>query len=77
MVIGEIAGIQDLYARVMITVERRYRAGTPGFDRVCGVCKPDPEVIRLHGNRPWIQDEGLIIEDSGHVQDTSPISIGC
>ena len=68
MISRKIAGIQDLYPRVMVAVERRYCTRATGLNRVCRVGKPDPEVVRLDCNRPWVQDEGLVIEDAGHVQ---------
>ena len=77
MVIGEIAGIQNLYARVVVPVERCYCARTTSFGRVGGIGKPDSEVIRLNWNRPWIEDKSLIIKNTGHVQDTSSHSVGC
>ncbi len=51
VVVGEVAGVQDLYPRVMVSVERRRCAQTPGINRVCGVGKPDPEVVQIDRNR--------------------------
>jgi hypothetical protein len=63
----EITGIQDLYARVMVAVERRYVARTPSCDRVCRVGKPDPEVVGLDWDWTGVQDEGFITKDPSHV----------
>ncbi len=73
----EVAGIQHLDARLVVAVERRHCARTSGVDRVCGVGKPHPEVVRLDWARTWIQDEGLSTEDPGHVHHTFAISIRC
>src|SRR5438094_5554362 len=40
----KVVGVQNLYARVMVAVERRHCARTPSRDRVCWVGKPYPEV---------------------------------
>ena len=77
--VGKVAGVQDLYPRVMVSVERCRCTRTPGIGRVCGVSKPDPEVVQLDRNR-WgagVQDEGFIAEDPSHLYDTVTTSIGC
>jgi hypothetical protein len=67
-----------LYTRVVVAIEWRHFARTPGFDRVCGIGKPHPEMVHLDcdWDRSWVQDEGLITEDPSHVYDTSAIFIG-
>jgi hypothetical protein len=42
VVISKITGIEDLYAGVMVAIERRYCTWTPGVDRVGWVGKPYP-----------------------------------
>jgi hypothetical protein len=79
LVSGEVARVQNLYPRIVVSVERRWCARTPGIGRVCGVGKPDPEVVQLDRDRgdAWVQDESFIIEDPSHVYDTVAIFIGC
>src|SRR5438128_4187177 len=74
----KVAGVQDLYARVVVAVERRHGARAPSRDRVCRVGKPYPEVVRLdrNGRHAGVQDEGLITEDPSHIYYSSANCIG-
>jgi hypothetical protein len=47
LVSGEVARVQDLYPRIVVSVKRRRCARTPGIGRVCGVGKPEPEVVQF------------------------------
>ena len=74
----KVAGVQDLYACVVVAVERRHGARAPSRDRVCRVGKPYPEVVRLdrNGRHAGVQDEGLLTEDPSHIYYSSANCIG-
>ncbi len=71
-------GVQDLYARAVIAVERRHCARTPSRDRVCRVGKPYSKVEQVDRDRrdAGVQNEGLMTEDPSHIYYTFPICIG-
>ena len=75
----KVAGVQNLDARFMVSVERGNCAWTPGVGRLRRVSKPDTEVVHFYwdGRDTGVEDEGLITENPGHVYDTSAILIGC
>jgi hypothetical protein len=73
--IREVAGIQHLYARLMVSVERRNCTGAPGCDGIGGISKPHPEMAGLDGHRAGIQDKSLRAEDTRHVGNTSAVLV--
>jgi len=77
VIVREIAGIENLDASIVVTVEGRYVTWTPCFESICRIREPHSEVVSLSGNRPRIQDESFVTQDPGYVQDASAYSIGC
>src|SRR6266540_436090 len=77
VIVCKVAGVQHLDTRLVVSVERRHCAGASGFDRVCRVGKPHPEMGHLNCDGTWVQDEGLITEDPRHVCVAFASSIGC
>jgi hypothetical protein len=77
VIIREIAGVQDLDTCVVVAVERGDSAGAASLNRVGGVGKPDSEMVGLDRGWTRIKNEGLIVQDTGNVENSSSFSIGC
>lgn len=77
VIIREIAGVQDLDTCVVVAVEGGDSAGAASLNRVGGVGKPDSEMVGLDRGWTRIKNEGLIVQDTGNVENSSSFSIGC
>ena len=76
VVVGIVAGIEDLNTGIVIAVERCHRSRAAGFNRVRRVGEPYPEVVGLNRSGSGRQDESFVIENTSDIENPLSLSIG-